>query len=178
MATLAPPIFVLRPPREQDVPVYAVQLADPEVSVWLEDRCQRPVPEADVAGFLLGGAWCRWAIECEGAFAGVTGLHYPDFSWGAARFFIVIGDKRFWGRGLGGGAIKAVVSHGFMALGLRKITSDYLEPNHGSRTIHERAGFTVEGRLREDAWRQDRWVDRILLSLLREDYLAMTAARS
>src|SRR3989338_11357232 len=99
--------MIRRPPRSTLFP-YTTLFR----SVWLEDRCQRPVPEADVAAFLLGVAWCRWAIECEGAFAGVTGLHYPDFSWGAARFFIVIGDKRFWGRGLGGGAIKAVVSHG------------------------------------------------------------------
>jgi RimJ/RimL family protein N-acetyltransferase len=176
MATLTPPIFVLRPPREHDVPAYAAYLADPEVSCWLEDRCQRPVPEADVAAFLLAGAWCRWAIECEGIFVGATGLHHPDLSWGAARFFIVIGDKRFWNRGLGTAAARAVVSHGFTTLGLRKIVSDYLEPNLASGRLHERAGFTVEGRLREDAWRQDRWVDRILVSVLRREHEARTAA--
>lgn len=168
--------FVLRPPQPPDVPLYTSFLADPAVSVWLEDRCQRPLVEAEVAAFLLGEAWCRWAIECDGAFAGVTGLHYPDHSWGAARFFIVIGRRDMWSRGLGTGVIQAVVHHGFATLGLRKITSDYLEPNHGSRVIHERAGFAIEGRLREDAWRQSRWVDRILLSLRRRDYLAASGA--
>lgn len=168
---MSPPAFVLRPPHALDVPIYTAYLADPEVSVWLEDRCQRPVPESEVAAFLLGNAWCRWAIDCEGTFAGVTGLHYPDHSWGAARFFIVIGRRQLWNCGLGTSVIKAVVHHGFVSLGLRKITSDYLEPNHPSRVIHERAGFAIEGRLREDAWRQNRWVDRVLLSLRRQDYL-------
>jgi len=172
---MSPDPFVLRAPRPADVPLYTAFLADPGVALWLDDRCQRPVLEVEVAAFLLGDAWCRWAIECDGAFAGVTGLNYPDHSWGAARFFIVIGRKELWNRGLGTAVIKAVVRHGFVNLGLRKITSDYLEPNHGSRVIHERAGFAIEGHLREDAWRQSHWVDRILLSLLRQDYLAAAA---
>ena len=45
----------------------------------------------------------------------------------------------------------------------------YRHGPNGSGTVgthDQRAGFVEEGRLREDAWRQGRWVDRIVLSLL------------
>jgi RimJ/RimL family protein N-acetyltransferase len=65
---------------------------------------------------------------------------------------------------------RRVVDHAFRNLGLHKVNSDYLEPNAASRAIHERVGFVEEGRLREDAWRQGRWIDRILLSLLASEW--------
>ena len=36
--------------------------------------------------------------------------------------------------------------------------------------IHEQNGFQIEGTLRKDCWREGKWVDRKLLSILREEY--------
>jgi RimJ/RimL family protein N-acetyltransferase len=149
---------------------YAGFLADPEVRLWLDERAQRGMAAAEVESILFREAWCLWSIECESRFIGVTSLYEPDLTRGCARFAIVIGDKSCWGQGIGGAALKRVLDHGFTALGLRKINSDYFTPHVASRRMHERAGFVFEGRLREDAWRQGRWVDRDLVSLLRKEY--------
>lgn len=167
---MSAPVFLLRAPRAEDVLPYAAFLADPQVHLWLEDRCQRPLSLPEIQAFVLGPAWCRWAIECDGVFVGLTGLEDYDATRGTARFFIVIGQRALWGKGLGEAVIRRVLEHGFHGLGLRKIVSDFMAPNHGSRRIHERAGFKPEGCSRQDSWRQGEWVDRIYVALLRDEF--------
>jgi RimJ/RimL family protein N-acetyltransferase len=168
---VAHPPFILRPPKFEDVARYTNFMANPDVSVWLDDTAQVPISAARMEAILLREAWCLWSIECEGAFVGVTSLYTPDLVRGTARYSIVIGDQKYWGRGLGTAIIERVTDHAFASLGLRKIESDILEPNKGALIIHERAGFVEEGRLRQDAWRQGQWVDRVLLSLLKDEWL-------
>jgi RimJ/RimL family protein N-acetyltransferase len=165
-----PPSFILRPPRAEDAMIYCGFLADPQVHVWLEDRCQRPITLPHAQAYVLAEAWYRCAIECDGTFVGMAGLEDVDGSRGVARFFIVIGDRRYWGRGLGQAVTCAILEKGFTDLGLRKVHSDYLAPNEGSRIIHERVGFKVDGVARQDRWRRGQWVDRVFLSILKDEF--------
>jgi RimJ/RimL family protein N-acetyltransferase len=167
---MSTPPFNLRPARGEDVLPYTAYLANPDVTVWLDDSAQVPIPPSRVEAILLHEAWCLWSIDRDGRFVGVTSLYSPDLRRSQARFSIVLGDPEVWGRGLGTAVTRRVVDHAFRNLGLHKVNSDYLEPNAASRAIHERVGFVEEGRLREDAWRQGRWVDRILLSLLASEW--------
>lgn len=165
-----PPVFTLRAPRYEDVAIYTAFMADPEVTIWLEDRCQRPVLFQHAQAFVLGEAWCRLAVECEGLFAGMTGLEDFDPVNGVARFFIVIGDHSLAAKGLGTAITRAVVSRGFRDLGLRKIVSNFYAPNVASRAVHAHAGFSEEGVLRQVAWRRGEWVDQVLVSMLRDEW--------
>ena len=171
-ADRVPPPFLLRAPRHEDAAAYAAFMSDPEVSIWLEDRCQRPILFHNALAFVLGEAWCRLAIECEGRFVGMAGLEDYDPVNGVARFFVVVGDRALSNRGLATAVARSLVSRGFHELGLRKIVSNYLAPNVASRIIHERAGFSEEGVQRQVAWRRGEWVDQVLVSILREEWLA------
>ncbi|MDO8788104.1 MAG: GNAT family protein [Sulfuritalea sp.] len=173
----APPSFVLRVPRYDDVGIYAAFMADPQVTIWLEDRCQRPVHFHHAMAFVLGEAWCRLAIEYQGRFVGMTGLEDYDPGNGVARFFIVMGDKDSSNKGLGTAVTRALVTKGFRDLGLRKIVSNYFAPNVASRIIHARAGFSEEGVQRQVGWRRGEWVDHVLLSILREEWQRATASQ-
>ena len=159
--------IVLRLPTAQDVPIYFQYLQNPDVTVWLEDACQHDLPYSQVENFVLGPAWFRRAIEFQGRFIGLTGLEEPDLNRGVARFFFVIGDPALWGQGLGEEVLRQVIKVGFEDLGLRKIVSNCLEPNVASLAVHKKLGFEVEGCLRDDAWRQEQWVNQLVLSLLR-----------
>jgi len=170
------PSFVLHPPLYADVLTYTWFMADPEVTVWLDDRCQRPVLFHHALAFVLGEAWCRLAIKCEGRFVGLCGLEDYDPANARAHFFIVLGDRALWSRGLGTAVTQALLTIGFRDLGLRRIDSNLLAPNHASRRLHARVGFVEEGCQRQVAWRRGAWVDRILLGLLREDWLRQGAA--
>ncbi|HEX2117450.1 MAG TPA: GNAT family protein, partial [Alphaproteobacteria bacterium] len=145
------------------MPLYAAQLADRDVARWLDDMCQRPLTSQQVEAFVFQNIWCRWAIECDGSFAGLTGLEPTQARGDTARFFIVVGRRELWKRGIGTVVLGRVLHEAFQTLGLRRVVSDYLEPNLASAAIHRRNGFVEEGRLREDAWRDGRWVDRVLL---------------
>lgn len=160
----------IRPPQGGDIVPYAGFLANPEVSVWLDDTAQVPISAARVESILLHEAWALWSIECDGVFVGVTSLYDPDLNRGTGRFSIVIGDQKYWRKGVGTAVIAQVMEHAFLSLGLRKVESDILAPNLGAIIIHQQAGFVEEGRLRQDAWRRGEWVDRVLMSLLREDW--------
>lgn len=169
------PPFILRPACGGDVLPYCGYLTNPDVTAWLDESAQVPIAPSRVEAILLHEAWCLWAIETDGRFVGVTSLYAPDLGRCQARFSIVLGDSKMWGRGLGTAVTRRVVDHAFRNLGLHKVNSDYLAPNAASRVIHERAGFVEEGRLREDAWRQGRWVDRILLSILASEHKGATS---
>ena len=164
--------IVLRAPRPEDVPLYATHLADRDVARWLDDMCQRPLTMQQVEAFVFQNIWCRWAIECDGSFAGLTGLEPTPARGDTARFFVVVGRRELWKRGIGTAVVGMVLHEAFHTLGLRRVISDYLAPNLGSAAIHGRNGFVEEGRVREDVWRDGRWVDRVLVSVLRGEYLA------
>ncbi len=165
--------MLLRPLQSGDLIPYHQFLSDPEVNVWLEDACQRPLILSEVENALFHQLWTTWAIEQDDELIGVSGFSKYDAARSVARFFIVIGKKELWGQGIGGAAMKEVLRRGFEDLGLRKIESDYLQPNLASEKLHKRHGFTVEGCLRQDAWRRGEWVDRVLLSLLRDEYFSI-----
>ncbi len=167
--------LLLRPPRYYDVASYTAYMADPQVTLWLDDRCQRPVLFHHAQAFVLGEAWCRLAIEYEGRFVGMAGLEDYDLANGAARFFVVVGDRSAWNKGVGTATLRRILELGFKDLGLRRIVSNYLAPNHASRIVHERAGFVVEGHQRQIVWRAGAWVDQILVSMLRDEWIERNA---
>ncbi len=162
--------FELRPPRLEDVVPYMDFLAQRDVSIWLDDSAQLPVGPAQVEKLLLHDAWAIWAISVDGRFAGVTSLYDPNPLTGTAYLSIVLGEQRHWGQGLGNDIVREVLHRGFTQLGLRKICSEILAPNGAALALHRRIGFHEDGVLRQDAWRRGKWVDRIVMSLLRDEF--------
>lgn len=156
--------FKLRNLKKEDTQEYIDFLSDPEVSVWLEDEVQNVDSYANVENYLIYGYY-RQAIVHDGRFIGVSGLDLVSDKNKVARFFIVIGRKESWGKGIGSGVIKLIINYGFEELKLRKINSDFLLPNEGVRIIHEKAGFKDEGILRKDSFRNNNWIDRKIVSI-------------
>jgi [ribosomal protein S5]-alanine N-acetyltransferase len=58
---------------------------------------------------------------------------------------ILIGDKKFWGKGIATQAITVLIDFGFNQLNLEKITAGCYEKNTASKKAFEKAGFKVEG---------------------------------
>lgn len=62
-----------------------------------------------------------------------------------AELAIIIGEKKFWGKGLGKEATILMVRHGFSVLNLHRIYCGTSEENMGMRKIAEQCGFKEEG---------------------------------
>ena len=163
--------FKLRPVNGEDSKKYIDYLRDPEVSVWLEDEVQNIKDPISIENYFLHG-WYRQSIEYNGKFIGVSGLDLVNKENKVARFFIVIGEKELWGKGIGTEVTKLIVKHGFENLKLRKINSDFLSPNESVKIVHEKAGFKQEGLLRKDSKRNEKWVDRVIVSIFPEEFVA------
>tara|TARA_B100000965_G_C19589604_1_gene757301 strand:+ start:2518 stop:3024 length:507 start_codon:yes stop_codon:yes gene_type:complete len=163
--------FKLRPVNKEDAKKYVEYLRDPEVSIWLEDEVQNIKDPISVENYLLYG-WYRQSIEYNGQFIGASGLDLVNKESKVARFFIVIGKKELWGKGVGSEVIKLIIKHGFENLKLRKINSDFLSPNEAVKIIHEKIGFKQEGLLRQDSKRNEKWIDRVIVSILPGEFVA------
>ena len=161
-------LFQLRNLNNNDIKKYINFLLDPDISVWLEDEVQNIKDYSSIENYLLHG-WYRQAIEYNEKFIGVSGLDLINEKNKVARFFIVIGKKELWGKGIGLGVIKSIVKYGFHELSLRKINSDFLIPNEGVKIIHEKAGFKHEGFLRKDSFRNNNWIDREIVSIFPDE---------
>jgi len=84
-----------------------------------------------------------------------------------AELRIIIGSRADQGRGAGTEAISLVCGYGFERLNLHRVYAYVLGINGRARHAFEKAGFVLEGTLREDRWVDDRYTDVYLLGKLR-----------
>jgi RimJ/RimL family protein N-acetyltransferase len=84
-----------------------------------------------------------------------------------AELRIVIGETEARGQGHGVSAIDQMCRYAFGHLDLHRIYAYVLAINPMARRAFERAGFGVEGTLREDRWTGERFVDACLLARLK-----------
>ena len=84
-----------------------------------------------------------------------------------ATLGIVVGRTEYWGRGLGREAVTLLCRYAFDGLRLHRVSLSCYANNARGLRLYERVGFTVEGRRREHVFIEGRWVDEIVLGLLR-----------
>ena len=83
-----------------------------------------------------------------------------------AELRIVVGERTARGRGCGVAAIDLICRDAFERLRLHRVYAYVLAINPAARRAFEKAGFALEGTLREDRWAGDRFVDVYLLARL------------
>ncbi len=103
---------------------------------------------------------------------GTTGFHAIRWKDRSVGFGIEIGVKSLWGRGHGTEATRLMVEYAFQTLNMNRVWLKVYEDNDGARRAYERVGFRKEGVLREEAWREGRYWDSVLMSLLRDEWVA------
>lgn len=111
-----------------------------------------------------------WAIDHEGRLVGTTGIHAIDWAGQHGTTGTLIGDRTAWGKGIAREMMRLRADFAFTQLPLRKLKSGYLEGNEASRRAQEGAGYREVGRLRQEIFRDGRWLDLILTEILREDW--------
>ena len=154
-------LAVLRPFHpEEDVPVMARILSDPEVrrltgSVATSAEAERPYPLDDRLR-----EWYRsrneqtdrldLAVEdaATGRLVGEVVLNEYDADARSCNLRCLVGPEGR-GRGLGTEALALLVGHAFDVLGLQRLTLEVFEFNPRARHVYERLGFVVTG-TRED----------------------------
>jgi RimJ/RimL family protein N-acetyltransferase len=137
-----------------------ISLADEER--WFEN--QQKLPEEGRAMALDARDGKQW-VHIGGA-----GLHDIDWQSRLAEAGISIGDKRYWDRGFGTDAMRALLRHGFETLNLHRVYLRVFEDNERAIAVYRRLGFVEEGRLRKHFYRRGEYRDMLIMGILKSEW--------
>jgi RimJ/RimL family protein N-acetyltransferase len=89
-----------------------------------------------------------------------------------AEFSIFIGDKSEWGKGFASEACLLMLDHAFHQLNLERIYLYVLEEHNAAIKLYKKCGFTVEGVFRNNVFKDDKYHNSVIMSILKSEYNA------
>lgn len=84
---------------------------------------------------------------------------------------MLIGDKDYWGRGIGTEAMQQFIRLLFTRYNVNRIDLDTFSDNQRALRCYKKCGFVEEGLRRQSFWTMNGYRDQIMMGLLREDWL-------
>lgn len=176
LPTLTTPRLRLRPIRAADAADMFAVFSDPLVMRYWSAP---PLTDLAAAAALIdridahaqAGTLLQWGIvrADEDRVLGTCTLADIDMDHRRAALGYALARAE-WGRGVAREAARAVVDHGFHALGLHRIGADVDPRNTGSLRLLVDLGFTREGLQRECYFAADEWQDAVMFGLLRREW--------
>ena len=145
-------------------------------NVWksLLDRFPHPYTRRDAERWIelnhaTLSAPLNFAIELEGEAIGGVGVdRRTDIRSGTGEIGYWVAEP-FWGRGIGTAAARFVSDYAFRAFPIVRLQATVFAENPASARVLEKAGYTLEGRLRQAYTKEGRTGDLLVYGLLRED---------
>ena len=89
----------------------------------------------------------------------------------SAELGILIGDKSEWNKGYGSEVMSLLVKHCFETLNLNRAFLKVYTENIRAVRSYEKAGFVLEGRLREAVYKFGKYDDVLIMSVLRSEWI-------
>lgn len=112
-----------------------------------------------------------FGIVCEDALAGVIGQHYVDSLNRRTELGYWL-DAEHQGRGIVTRAAARLTDYAFTDQDCNRVMLHCAAGNTKSRAVAERLGFVQEGILREAEWLYDHYVDLVVYSMLKCDWIS------
>lgn len=106
----------------------------------------------------------------DGALIGEAGISKIDSINRSGEYYIFIGDRNHWGKGIGREVTRTIVDYGFSDLNLHRIMLTVSELNTAGIKTYRKAGFSDEGVMREACYRDGRYHHKLMMSILRGDW--------
>lgn len=159
----------LRSLTEQDATEkYCDWLRDPEVHRFLETK-DATVPELiDYIHSKNAATDCLFFALClieSGECIGTIKLEPIDFALRTATIAIMIGDKKFWGQGLGPEAMQLLIDYAFKDLGMSTITLGVRSSNVSAIRSYKKIGFVEVARAKDFHLDDNIISDQVTMSL-------------
>jgi len=175
-------LVILRPLSLDDVDREHRWINDHEVTQHLNMRyaVSRAAEEAwlrDVASKVAswGHVWFAIEIAATGQHIGNINFHEVVAEDRKARLGMMIGEKSHWSRGFGTDALMTFLRFGFEEMNLHRI--DLLVDANNPRAIacYRKCGMVEEARLRQNRYARGRYVDQLVMGVLRDEWRAVYA---
>ena len=104
---------------------------------------------------------------------GQTGFFRIDWVGRMATFYIGISKRINQGKGFGKETVKLMIEYAFDILNLHRVQLHVATKNIAAIKAYKRAGFVIEGLLREAMYGQGEYHDFHLMGILKKDYLKL-----
>jgi RimJ/RimL family protein N-acetyltransferase len=131
--------------------------------------------EFDSSATKGGRDGASFAIVADGLVIGQCALFDFKEMDRCSELGITVGDKAYWGRGYGRDAVSTLLRYAFVYRNYHRVWLRVNGNNERAIRSYHAAGFVEEGRLREHVWNAGRYVDLVVMGVLREAWLAAHA---
>ena len=127
---------------------------------WFESMSRNRNNEMLVIEILVDNNWVS---------IGVCGLCYIDWVNRHAEVSLYIGEHSFRGLGLGKRILGLLEEKAFREFNLHKLWAEIYSGNAASVKLFEKAGYVMEGRLKEQVFKNGEYQDSLFFSLHKYD---------
>lgn len=167
----------LRAIEREDVRYYYEWVNDPDVTrglamylplstqdenKWFERQQERDPHERPLAIELRAGDGWKLIGNC--------GVFDIDWVSSSAELGILIGDKSVWNQGLGTQVMILLLRHCFETLNLNRVFLRVFGENARARRCYQKVGFVDEGRMRQGVYKNGKYDDVHVMSVLRSEW--------
>jgi RimJ/RimL family protein N-acetyltransferase len=137
---------------------YAYPQSQHDIAHWLGTINQNP-------NNVTFGICCIKTGKLVG-YAGLAGISRINR---LGEYFILIGDKHYWGKGVATNVTQLITAYGFRDLGLHRIELTAFVDNKAAIKAYESAGYQHEGIKRQAGFRHGGFYDKVQMSVLVSD---------
>ncbi|MGL4363949.1 MAG: GNAT family N-acetyltransferase [Bacteroidales bacterium] len=104
----------------------------------------------------------------------IGNIKIDKFDWigRTCELGILIGDKNYWGKGVGKEACSLVIQYAFHKLNFRKVLLTVYENNPAAIKLYQKLGFVMEGTLRKHIFVEGEYIDKHFMGLFQEEFKA------
>jgi RimJ/RimL family protein N-acetyltransferase len=131
---------------------------------WFNSLAKRDQKEKPLAIEIRKGK--EWKL------IGNCGVFDVDPVNSSAELGIMIGEKTEWNKGYGSEVMSLLVRHCFETLNLNRVSLKVYTENIRAVRSYEKAGFVLEGRLREAVYKFGKYDDILIMSVLRSEWIS------
>lgn len=164
----------LRAVERVDLPAFVKWINDPEVTQFLE--LSSPMSMEDEERWFANVVKSEekvFSIDTkEGKLIGNVGVLRISWRDRSALIGIMIGEKEYWDQGYGTDAVETLLRYLFDELNMNRVYLIADERNARALRCYEKIGFTREGLLRENRFKNGRYTNDVEMSILRSEWYA------
>lgn len=152
---------------------YVQWLNDPNINQFLESRHQIQTIQSCqsfISNLLSQGDSCFWGVYCKQNDKHIGNIKLDPINglYHRGTIGLLIGNKNYWGKGIATEAIQLVSNFAFQELALHKLDAGCYASNKGSEKAFIKAGFQVEGVIKDHFIYQNQFEHCILLGKVSE----------
>lgn len=159
--------------RDGDTEIIAKWDEDPEYLRNVDTDIARPRPQQSFEAEgdpSPNSFYFRLRTIEDDRLVGFIVIHSIEWNNRTGMLAIGIGDAKDRNKGYGSDALKLILRYAFHELNLNRVGLDVIEYNGGAIRAYQKAGFQIEGRMRQAVQRDGKIPDRIMMGILRPEW--------